>query len=612
MFCATLQVTTSLTQVKGDPTITVILCTLLFTTLCILLPSLYTRWYQGSRVSASNTSDSIVKPHLDRPDASYVTRGVAGLVGPITGPQAVQFASEPQPLLTSPSDLGDLGRAAGLWPEASEGGSIPSQVHKSNRTHRVRYVSDSGNLVTIDSESSSSGEHDDRSTSLEQQSRDDDDVESDVSGSPNGSNAAPESPIDMQDNSVPLARVDDGCPVVSTEVEDANSVTPDDTDSYGFRVTVYTEPGAVALHDGNLDMTVYEVNDSDVVSDTRPVYEDSDVDSMAATDDESACGTMPPNGGDFDIAANEVDDMLSDAYSESVVEADDILSDTQSVSGVSDTSSWITTDDSAADCSSPDVESDSSAWITTDDSVPDDSDLGSPITTKTGPLPAGSDAPSLAHSHSGIFGEDDLSHSAASSSRDTTSRLEELNSPALSELADDICAHLDFLLQPTGPDSVEDETLQRMPPSTSVVSSLSTSGRDWEPAAPGFVFSVGAPVPSTSSPTLSTSRLPSLRSPSASDGHAALGNSQDQRDGTPRSSASGSSLGESSSSSTSPPLGRGAFRTQYIGPAKLRTAFRHRLARLAQARPDELVSGVAVAGEVPGGSFASHRRLVTA
>ncbi|EPS97611.1 hypothetical protein FOMPIDRAFT_1042811 [Fomitopsis schrenkii] len=457
------------------------------------------------------------------------------LVGPITGPQAVQFASEPQPLLTSPSDLGDLGRAAGLWPEASEGGSIPSQVHKSNRTHRVRYVSDSGNLVTIDSESSSSGEHDDRSTSLEQQSRDDDDVESDVSGSPNGSNAAPESPIDMQDNSVPLARVDDGCPVVSTEVEDANSVTPDDTDSYGFRVTVYTEPGAVALHDGNLDMTVYEVNDSDVVSDTRPVYEDSDVDSMAATDDESACGTMPPNGGDFDIAANEVDDMLSDAYSESVVEADDILSDTQSVSGVSDTSSWITTDDSAADCSSPDVESDSSAWITTDDSVPDDSDLGSPITTKTGPLPAGSDAPSLAHSHSGIFGEDDLSHSAASSSRDTTSRLEELNSPALSELADDICAHLDFLLQPTGPDSVEDETLQRMPPSTSVVSSLSTSGRDWEPAAPGFVFSVGAPVPSTSSPTLSTSRLPSLRSPSASDGHAALGNSQDQRDGTPRS-----------------------------------------------------------------------------
>ncbi|EPS97606.1 hypothetical protein FOMPIDRAFT_95621 [Fomitopsis schrenkii] len=471
-----------------------------------------------SRDTPATSRDNASARHEHRRTGASTFLRTSTIMHLFGGTPSVQFASEAQPLFTPPSREDSTRRAAeslaGEGPSTIVGQRIRAAGDHArllpHRSRRVRFVSDSGILVTVDNDSSSLAQHDDHSTAVRQLTPDSDNAESDVPDSPDGGATASESPAHMPAHTLPLAHRDSGAPIASTEADsahsDAVSMTSDDTDSYESQFNVYPEAGAVPLYDDNLDNTAHEVDDSDVVSDTHSFVEDSDIDSPCTTDGGSVSGIMPLNDCDLDMAANEVDDLRSDTHS--ITEVDDVLSDTQSVSGASDDGSWVTTDaDSGADYSSPDVESDADTWVTTDDSGLEDSDLGSPNITNDGLVSAGSDA------HSSVTGSPNVIrnpvygsplYSAVSSPCDA-GPLAALDSPALSELADDICARLGYVPPPAGPGSGMDATPRRMPPVATSSSVLSVSDRDWSPAPPGFVFSVGAAVPSTSAPAPSAS-----------------------------------------------------------------------------------------------------------
>lgn len=545
---------------------TTVLPTIIFFVFCIIvvLRRLYMRPPRSARNPDLNVVNSSDKHHLDRPNGASVARNVAGLFAPTAGPPTVQFASEAQPLLTPPSDVGGLGPIAGL-----------------------QY------------DSSSLSQHDNHETPLEWQYTNPDHGDSD------GPDALHNSDLDTHSLAIiqyPAPRVD-GCST-TTDADSVHSnaglVTSDEADNDDNTVS-----GVALLSDEGLAMAADEEGNA-------PSY-------TPLADAGSGSASMYFHDGDVEAKANEVADGLSDKHS--VSEADDELSDihsanevdgelpnTPSISGLSDTSSsWITTDaESGDDCLHSDIESDSDAWVTTDESGPEDSDLGSPVTSNEGLLSAGS----CAHSESlrGIPSEDSGSrlNSFALSSR-ANSRLAQLGSPALSELAEGICARL---LGYADSDSVADATPQVMPPSATTSSINSASYREWTPAAPGFVFSVGAPVPSTSSPTASTSQLvPAHPQCSHSQSRVVLRDSHDERTlEASHSSSSGSSVGEGSGV-------RGPFTQQSVEATESSSsssAFLDRLARLAQTRPDEYAVGsIATREEAPGALFSSHRRLVT-
>lgn len=580
------------------------------------------------QISRDSTATS-TRRERPRNGASSSPRAPAFL-HPFADAPSVQFASEAQPLFTSYTRKDSTGGGAESWP--GEGPSLIASLL--NRSRRARFVQDTGILATIHSDSSSLAEQDDHGTSVGRQN-----VGCDEAKSSDGSDNVPQT-IHIQE--IP-ARIDGGS-IMGTETDSTHSdadLMITDTDSHGSRVIVCTVPefllpdqdsntqsvgdilsalllisedgkidspasaddDHVSINGGDLDMAVNEmevlshthsvIEGDDVLSGTRSVHGDSDIDSLTMDDGYVSGGIFLHDG----MEVNEGDDVHS------VIE-DDVLSDAHSVSGLSDTSSWVTTDDSAADYSSPDVESDASAWITTDD---EDSDWDSPSIANDELVLDDSDAHSFVYSDS-IFdeNEDSLLHSAASSPRDNA-RPARLDSPTLSELADEIRAHLGYVPQSAVPGFGMYTISRRTALIASSSSLLSVSDRDWSPAAPGFVFSIGSVAPSTSSPALSISSPASspsrvLHARSSSDGQALRWTSQDLR----------SFDTCQNSRPVSPAIGHAPFVpccTDSAHPWSSSPSFRECLVRLAESLPDELVGSVAAMRE--GSSFASHQRLVT-
>lgn len=577
-----------------------LVCVALFT-VTIILGLRLARQYLWIRRNNRHADDASAKHEHRRHGASSSLRPSA-FTHPFVGPTSIHFASEAQPLLTSSNGESGLGHRAETWAD-EELCAVAASL--SDQTRRVRFASDPDTLAAIHSDSSSLAQHGDHSTSAEQQGDEPEDTKSDTSDSSGGDDRAPESSVHLQENFSSLC----GSPAASTEVDSARSravyVTSSSDEARSITESHYGSP---LLRDSEVGTTANEVDDA--LSDPCSFVGASGDGSLVSASAGSVSGMILFHGGNINRSFNEVDDdVLSDAHfvNESdgslsdahlVNEMDGVLSETTSIGGFSETSSWITMD-AESNCDYPylDAESDSDAWVTTDESGSGNSDLDSPASSNEGQVPSGFDShPLVANSLDSIPSDDSGSslRSFTLSSR-ANSRLEQLDSPALSELAEDISARL---LGYADSDSLVDVDPRRMPLSVTSSSINGSSNRGWTPAASGFVFSVGAPVPSTSSPAPSTSRLVPVHH---------LRDPQDER-ALATSSTSSAFLEEGSGL-------RGPFMRQSVEAAQPQSspsAFLDRLARLAQGCPEEHIVGtVALREKASGALFSSHRRLVT-
>lgn len=578
-----------------------------------IISVLFHLYLRSPRVNPLSNTETSVKRRFEHSNESLMARSIASIFGPGAGPQGVQFSSEAQHLLTPPGDGSGFGRPVEPWHPMVDSRLLVVHAHQMRRR---RFASNSSSLDVVDNDRPSLSQPDDDEATPKQQDASDG-TSSDVDAlGDSDSDTQSLTALRLRQDASPLAHVDGCSPTAVTEADsahsDAGSVTTDDADSGGSQVTVDTESGFALPDDGGLTMDADEADNT--LSDTPSVDADSGSTTILFHDDYvDAAVDEADNVLSNRYSDNEADDVLSDAHSvneaddelsdvHSINEAEGALSNTLSVSGFSDTSSWITTDaDSDDNYTHSDVESGDDAWVTTDGSGPEDSDNEGP------PVSSGSYS-FVTDSQSGIPIEDSGSqHRSFALSSRAQSRLAQLDSPALSDLAEDICCRL---LGYAGSDSVADATPRRMPLSASSSSVNSGSYRERRPAAPGFVFTISVPVPSASPPNSSAPHsvpVDHMRSPCES--RTVLRDAHEEP-----------TLVASQSSSFDSPLEEGSGvrgavileGREAIQPPSSSSAFLDRLARLAQIRPDERAVGTFAAKEdVPGVSFSSHRRLVT-